>query len=167
MKITYAVPEEKSVQVAAAFLKKELAQARNIKDKKTRQSVIDGLNYIVSNIVPGCIYHTDGVACEFRRLPYKGVDTIYHCGKEFKFPEEQRKARYLLVAFDAQEATIGLLDGKRITTMWTETSDVPRKHNKGGQSKVRFQRNREESLKQWYKTIAGKIQTIFEQEGGK
>lgn len=161
MKISYAVPPEK-IKTAPVFIKKEIAQARNIKDRVTRKAVLDGLNYIANNLEGGCIYHIDAIEGVYGRLPYGALDTIYHCGKVFVFPEEKRKSKYLLVAMDAQEATIGMLDGKRIRMLWHELSDVPRKHNKGGQSKERFQRGREESLKQWYKKIADKMHMIVD-----
>lgn len=43
-------------------------------------------------------------------------------------------------------------DGE-IKILHTDRSVVPNKHNKGGQSKERFQRSRENEITQWYKEI--------------
>jgi len=158
MKITLAIPKNKKNIVT--FLKKEISEARNIKDKATMVQTIGGLNKILNDVKTGLLYYYDGDNEELKIEEYDGVDFIYHCGKQFVKPENKSKGKYLLVAFDSKECTIGMLEGKQIKTIWHETSEVPGKHNKGGQSKARFQRARQESLKQWYKEIAKKLQEI-------
>ena len=160
MKITYALPMEADIVQAKQFLQKERGQARNIKSDVTRKQVEKGLSRIRLVVEPGTILHWDGESEHLKSESYEGVDKIYHCGREFVQAAPPPKSKYLLVAMDAQECTIGLLNGKRIETLWHEMSDVPRKHNKGGQSKLRFQRNRELALKHWYKKIADKMKDI-------
>jgi peptide subunit release factor 1 (eRF1) len=161
MKITYAIPKEKSIDAMRQFLKKEIAAARNIKDKKNNEQVAAGLSRMLEQAEPGMIYQWDGDAwLMVKALPYKGKETIYKCGREFVEPAPPQKSKYLLVVMDADECTIGLLNGKRIETLWHDTSNVPRKQGAGGQSKVRFARNRELALKHWYKEIADKMRDI-------
>jgi peptide subunit release factor 1 (eRF1) len=86
---------------------------------------------------------------------------VYHCGKEFKTPDDVNlENSYLLVVMDANECTIGMLNGKKITTLWSKTSYIPGKQRQGGQSANRFQHLRAEALKQWFKTIALKMKEI-------
>jgi len=58
------------------------------------------------------------------------------------------------------ECTIGMLSGKRITTLWTKKSYIQGKHKTGGQSAQRFERLRNEAIKQWFKKIAQKLTTF-------
>lgn len=94
----------------------------------------------------------------FFDVPYKGTTKEYYCGKELKIKSiEEPKNRYILVSMDVNECTIGMLEGKRITTLWHKKSYIQGKHRKGGQSAARFERLRNEAVKQWYKTVAGKL----------
>ncbi len=92
--------------------------------------------------------------------PYRGVQKVYHCGRDFVKPEPSRELPYLLCVFDSREASIGLFDGHRIVVKWHGYSNVPGKHGRGGQSQRRFERNRELALKHWFKKIAEKIRTF-------
>lgn len=156
MKITLALPEGKDF---SARLRKEINLASNIKDKATRESIITGLKKIEPILVSSKAYLWDGKDLDVFDYPLHLF--VYHCGSEFKAPEgfvlDDLNNKYLLVTLDANEVTIGKLNGKRIDVLWNEESFVPRKHNKGGQSKVRFQRNRELALKKWLGKVADKI----------
>jgi len=68
--------------------------------------------------------------------------------------EKKEYLPYLLVVIDANDACVGRTNGERIEVVWEDSSIVPRKHNKGGQSKNRFQRGREEALKGWLRKVA-------------
>jgi peptide subunit release factor 1 (eRF1) len=162
VKITLAIPEGKSV---VGFLDEELAAAKNIKSDATRKQVLRGLSRIKSARIDGhwqkrTVFLYDGDTDTLKEQEYYGNDFIYRCEREFVDLPAQPKSKYLLVAMDANECTIGLLNGKRIEVLWQETSYIPGKVNGGGQSKVRYQRNRELALKAWYKKIAAKLQSI-------
>lgn len=88
---------------------------------------------------------------------YAGTERKYFCGREYDYPKEIIYEPHLLVVADAQEATIGMTDSVHITILWSDTSLVPRKHRHGGQSQARFQRGREEVLKNWLREIAEKV----------
>ena len=68
---------------------------------------------------------------------------------------------YDLIALDLGEIAIARVytDGE-IEILYKETSEVPNKHNKGGQSKERYQRSRENEITQWYKKINLKLKTF-------
>lgn len=59
----------------------------------------------------------------------------------------------VLVVVDSKEATIGISDGERVEVVWSGESFVMGKHRRGGQSKERFARGREQALKQWYRKV--------------
>jgi len=59
-----------------------------------------------------------------------------------------------LICFDAREIYVGETDGKNVRQIYQQTSIVPHKHDKGGQSQRRFERGRIEALKHWLKEVA-------------
>jgi peptide chain release factor subunit 1 len=154
MKITLAIPKGKQYKKR---LDQELSLAENIKSKQTRDQVKKGLAHLIRFFQDGHVFLYDGDKDICWDYEYPLNDFIYFCGKEFVVPNITLGGSYMLITMDANEATIGVLKGNSIKNLWTETSNVPRKHNKGGQSKARFQRGREEALKQWYKKVANKI----------
>ena len=157
MKITLAIPKGKK------FLKrllKEISLARNIKSEDMRFDIMNGLTYIKNSYQDGKVFLYD---CETEKLEifdYPLKEFIYHCGKDFVVPNVSLGNSYMLITMDANECTIGMLQGKSVKEIWNEQSNVPGKHNKGGQFKARFQRARQEALKQWYKKIAYKMKEL-------
>ena len=129
----------------------------------TRSSVFEGLVKIKARAGDGKALFWDDEEREVYSIDYKGVSSKYFCGKELDLEPLNLNAgsRYLLVVMDADHCTIGILNGKRIEKIWDKDSYVPRKHNKGGQSSQRFERAREEALKQWLKKISYKVNDIY------
>jgi len=68
---------------------------------------------------------------------------------------------YGLLVIDRQEATIGLLEGKRIEILRTLTSGVPGKVRAGGQSSQRFHRITEGLAKEFFRRVADSMKEIF------
>jgi len=66
-----------------------------------------------------------------------------------------------LLVMDRKEATIGLLEGKRIEVLQKMTSGIPSKVRAGGQSSQRFHRITEGLTKDFYKRIAEQMKKIF------
>jgi peptide chain release factor subunit 1 len=62
---------------------------------------------------------------------------------------------------DRKEATIGVLEGKRIEVLQKMTSGIPSKVRAGGQSSQRFHRITEGLTKEFYKRIADEVKKIF------
>lgn len=71
MKISLHIPKEANADSVRSFLKQEIAQARNIKDKQERKSVVLGLGKLLNNVEPGMSFFTDGE--EFLTEPYDGI----------------------------------------------------------------------------------------------
>ncbi|MDP6466014.1 MAG: ATP-binding cassette domain-containing protein, partial [SAR324 cluster bacterium] len=90
---------------------------------------------------------------------------LYRCDKEFVLDtlKEQLAVSEVfgLLVMDRKEATIGLLEGKRIEVLQKMTSGIPGKVRAGGQSSQRFHRITEGLTKEFYKRIADEMRKIF------
>jgi peptide chain release factor subunit 1 len=90
---------------------------------------------------------------------------LYRCDKEFVLGPLKEMLEvdevFGLLVMDRKEATIGLLEGKRIEVLQNMTSGVPSKVRAGGQSSQRFHRITEGLTKDFYKRIAEEMKKIF------
>ncbi len=155
-KITLAIPEGKEFKKQ---LEQELALSKNIKDKANRESIKKGLGKILANYSDKKVFLWDGTKLTI--YGYYLKEFIYQCGKDFVIPTDNiLKNRYLMMTMDANNCSIGMLSGKKLIMLWDKDSFVPRKHDKGGQSQRRFERARQEALKEWMKKVAKKMQNI-------
>ncbi|MCL4399034.1 hypothetical protein M1293_00780, partial [Candidatus Parvarchaeota archaeon] len=68
---------------------------------------------------------------------------------------------YGLIVMDHREATFGILSGSKITSLKHIKSFVPGKMSKGGQSAMRFSREREGLIRDFYKEIAETAKDLF------
>ena len=115
MKITLLVPKDHNKETVLRFLKTEIAEARNIKDKNHRKLVESALNMIKTQIIQngvGHAYYSDGITTVSEE--YDQTLKIYWCGKDFIRPEKKEIFRWLLVCFDAQDLYIGEFNGKEV-----------------------------------------------------
>jgi len=135
-----------------AFLQSELSQARNIKNKTVRKAVTRGLTRLLSvDDYEGKALFSDGE--ELVVEPYEGRKRHYHCGRDYVRVEVERLDPYLLVVVDGQSAAVGTTDGDGIRVLWSGDSLIMGKHGRGGQSQRRFERGREEAVKQWLRKV--------------
>ena len=83
---------------------------------------------------------------------------LYRCDQTFVLdPLEEMltvKEVYGLIVIERNEATIGLLVGKKIKVLQHFESYIPGKTNKGGQSAARYARIREGMAKEFFRKIA-------------
>ena len=73
----------------------------------------------------------------------------------------KEKDTYGIVTVDGNEATIATLRGRTLEVVKSITSGLPGKHDAGGQSQRRFERNREQEVNEYYKRVGGYINDIF------
>ena len=89
----------------------------------------------------------------------------YVCGGQFFMdPLEEMLSSteiYGVVAMDGNEATIAMLDGVEVKMLKSMVSLVPNKTTKGGQSKARYQRDRQEKQKAYFKKLAETARQFF------
>ncbi len=162
-------------------LEAEQSTAKNIKSTATRKNVIDALEKIVRFLKDFKGSKENGIAVFCGNISkIEGQDDLqlweiepprplkvrlYRCDKEFVLGPllEQLEVSeiYALLVMDRKEATIGVLEGKRIEILQKMTSGVPSKVRAGGQSSQRFHRITEGLTKDFYKRIANEMKTIF------
>lgn len=155
MNISLLIPKGKNKKKQ---IESELAVAKNIKSKKTRDSIITGLKKILDNYSDGkAFYWVDN---ELKIFDYKGIDSLYKCGKDVFVPEINNKI-YGFVVMDLHECSLYELRGKKKVLLWHNISTVPKKQGSGGQSAKRFERNRQIAINKWFKLIAKKMKEYW------
>ncbi|MDP2628665.1 MAG: peptide chain release factor aRF-1 [Nanoarchaeota archaeon] len=179
--ISVYVPSGYDVNSVQKQLEAERATAKNIKSASTKKNVVDALDKIVrflktfkktpENGLAVFCGNISGVPGESDlRLwdiepPTPLKNRLYRCDKEFVLDSLKEMLEvdevFGLLVMDRKEATIGLLEGKRIECLQKMTSGIPSKVRAGGQSSQRFHRITEGLTKDFYKRIAEEMKNIF------
>lgn len=166
-------------------LRDELGQSANIKSKTTKNNVQDALNKVLGYIKMfrepppnGMAIFCGNISKEMGRpdiqlfsvVPHEPIPVqLYRCDSVFFLePLESMldaKDVYGLVVLDGREATIGILEGKRIRVIRDLNSTAHAKHHKGGQSSRRFERIRVEKIEEYYKRIGGAMDPLVTIKG--
>ncbi|MDP3987506.1 MAG: peptide chain release factor aRF-1 [Nanoarchaeota archaeon] len=179
--ITVYIPEGQNIYVVSDQLEAEKSTAKNIKSTSTRKNVGNALDKITRylkeyNKTPetglaifcGNVSRIEGQ--EDLRLwdiePPEPLKTrMYRCDKEFILEPMKDMLEisevFALLVMDRKEATIGILEGKRVDVLKKMTSGIPSKVRAGGQSSQRFHRITEGLTKDFYKRIAEEMKKIF------
>ncbi len=162
-------------------LEAEQSTAKNIKSTSTRKNVTEALEKIVRHLKEFKKTPENGLAVfcgniskvegqnDLRLWSIEPIMPLkvrlYRCDKEFVLEplKEQLEISeiYGLLVMDRKEATIGVLEGKRIEIIQKMTSGVPSKVRAGGQSSQRFHRITEGLTKDFYKRIASAMKETF------
>lgn len=162
-------------------LEAETSTAKNIKSTSTRKNVIDSLEKIIRHLkslkktpetglalFAGDVSKSEGqqdIQLWAIEPPMPLKTRLYRCDKDFVLEplKEQLEVSEIfgLLVMDRKEATIGMLEGKRIEVIQKMTSGVPSKVKAGGQSSQRFHRITEGLTKEFYKRIADEMKKIF------
>lgn len=179
--ITVYIPKGYDVNSVQKQLEAEKSTAKNIKSTSTRKNVTDALDKLVRHLkdfkktpknglalFSGNISRVEGQN-DLRlwsiepTIPVKS--RLYRCDKEFVLEPLKQMLEveevFGLLVMDRKEATIGLLEGKRIEVLQKMTSGIPSKVRAGGQSSQRFHRITEGLTKEFYKRIAEGVKKIF------
>jgi len=179
--ITVYIPAGYDPNSVQKQLEAEKSTAKNIKSASTRKNVTEALDKIVRYLKDFKKAPENGLAVFAGNVskvegqtdlqlwaiePSKPLKSrIYRCDKEFVLDALESMLEvdevYGLVVMDRKEATIGLLEGKRIEVMQKMTSGIPSKIRAGGQSSQRFHRITEGLTRDFYKRIAEEMKKIF------
>lgn len=179
--ITVYIPSEYDVNSVQRQLEAEKSTAKNIKSTTTRNNVLDALDKIIRHLktlkktpenglalFSGNISKVEGqvdLQLWIIEPPQPLKIRMYRCDKEFVLEPLKEMLEvtevFGLLVMDRKEATIGLLEGKRIEVLQKMTSGVPSKIRAGGQSSQRFHRITEGLTKEFYKRIAEEMKKIF------
>jgi peptide chain release factor subunit 1 len=172
--VTVYVPAGYDLIKIMQHLAQEQGTASNIKSASTRNNVIDALERMIQHlrivgrtpknglaVFSGNILAREGksdVRVWSIEPPIPLKMRLYKCEKNFDLDilREMMEAKeaYGLVVIDARDAIVALLKGKTIVPLTKAHSHVPGKFKAGGQSAVRFQRNREIAVKDHFGKIA-------------
>lgn len=180
--VSVYIPSGYDIKVIQRYLEQEWTTAQNIKSDTTRKNVQAALERIINFIkglkeTPGngLVIFCGNVAGEGSKPDYKlwAIEPpvpltirIYRCDNTFLLaPLEEllnlAAGSYGLVVVDTREATFGILRGRKIDVVKRLRSLVPGKMRAGGQSSVRFQRVRENLLRDWLKKVSDTIKDIY------
>ncbi|HLC87366.1 MAG TPA: peptide chain release factor aRF-1 [Candidatus Nanoarchaeia archaeon] len=179
--ISVLIPAGFDVISAQKQLEAEKSTAKNIKSTSTRKNVIDALEKIVRYLKDlkktpdnGLAVYAGNISVIEGQPDLKLVDIeppfplkvrTYRCDKEFVLDPLKEMVEiseiFGLLVMDRKEATIGILEGKRIEALQHMTSGIPSKVKAGGQSSQRFHRITEGLTKEFYKRIAEEMKKIF------
>lgn len=179
--VSVLIPAGYDVNSVQRQLEAEKSTAKNIKSTTTRKNVTDALDKIVRYLKTlkktpksglalfcGNVSHVEGqqdLQLWDIEPPLDLKNRLYRCDKEFVLDSLKEMLEveevFGLLVMDRKEATIGLLEGKRIIVLQKMTSGVPSKVRAGGQSAARFSRITEGLTKEFYKRIAEEMKKIF------
>ena len=179
--ISVYIPAGYDVNSVQRQLEAEKSTAKNIKSTATRKNVGEALDKIVRFLKDFKKTPENGMAVFAGNISKKEGQSdlqlwnieppqplkirLYRCDKEFVLEVLQDQLEidevFGLLVMDRKEATIGILEGKRIEMLHNMSSGIPSKVRAGGQSSQRFHRITEGLTKDFYKRIAEEIKKIF------
>jgi peptide chain release factor subunit 1 len=172
--ISVLVPAGYEMTKITQQLSDEAGTASNIKSSATRNNVIDALQKMIIHLrgvgrTPknGLAAYSGNVAereGDFDFLvtsiepPLPMNQKIYRCDKDFKTEVLEEMCVddnvYGLCVMDNREGNVAILQGKKIIPLVETSSAVPGKFKAGGQSAMRFQRQREGLCNDFHNKIA-------------
>jgi peptide chain release factor subunit 1 len=179
--VTVYIPAGYDINSVQRQLEAEKSTAKNIKSSGTRKNVIDALEKLVRELKTLKKTPENGLALFAGNIsevegqqnlqlwaiepPFPIKNRLYRCDKEFVLEplREMLEASEVfgLLVMDRKEATIGILEGKRIEVLHKMTSGIPSKVRAGGQSSQRFHRITEGLTKEFYKRVADEMKRTF------
>jgi len=171
--VSVYVPPDRPVFEVTNYLRGEYSQSSNIKSASTKKHVMQAIESIINRLKEYRMPPPNGLVCFVGHMDIGADQTkmiayvlqppepvqsfLYRCDSRFYTePLHEMLAEkdiYGLLVIDQGEATIGLLEGKRISPLKNVQSLVPRKHRMGGQSARRFERLHEQAVHEFFKKI--------------
>src|SRR3989344_5315484 len=179
--ITVYVPAGFDINLITKQMESEKSTAANIKSTGTRKNVQEALESLIritkgmkqtpkhgvvlfSGNVSQIEGQSDFVTHAFEPPEELGV-RLYRCDQTFVLDPLgemlQVKEVYGLIVIERNEATLGLLIGKKIKVVQNFESYIPGKTNTGGQSAARYSRIRDGLAKEFFRKIAEEAKKEF------
>lgn len=185
--ISIYVPPDFSLNEEIGKLSEERSQAGNIKSKSTKLNVQGAIDKIIQYLrlykkppKNGFAVFSGNVSSVQAKpnIELFSVDppqpvkaNIYRCDSTFLLePLEamlEAKDMYVLVVMDGRDATIGMLKGTYFNLEKKLRSFAQSKTSKGGQSAGRYERAIEESIDDYYKSVADAVNEVYAKYQGK
>lgn len=172
--ISVLVPAGYEMTKITQQLSDEAGTASNIKSAATRNNVIDALQKMIIHLRNVGRTPKNGLAAYSGNVAEREGDydflvtsiepplpmnqKIYRCDKDFKTEALEEMCVddnvYGLCVMDNREGNVAVLQGKKIIPLVETSSSVPGKFKAGGQSAMRFQRQREGLRNEFHNRIA-------------
>jgi len=182
--ISLYIPHTRQISDVVAYLRNEYSQSSNIKSKSTKKNVTAAIESIMGRLKGYRHPPDNGLALFVGHISSGGDQTnmvayvmeppepvvtyTYRCDSRFYLEPLQDmlkdKKSYGLIVIDRNEATVGVLKGKRIRVLRHMPSRVMGKHRQGGQSSVRFERLIEASVQNFFQKVGEYATEAFMQE---
>ncbi|WP_048148861.1 peptide chain release factor aRF-1 [Palaeococcus ferrophilus] len=179
--VSLYVPAGYDLNKVMQQLREEYGTAQNIKSKSTRKNVLGALERAMQHLklykqtpenglalFVGNVSEQEGVSDirVFAIIPPEPVNVrLYRCDQTFVTePLEEMlrvKDAYGLITVEKNDATIGILRGKKIELVDDLHSTVPGKTRAGGQSARRYERIREQETHEFMKRIGEHANEAF------
>lgn len=179
--VTVLIPAGHNINTVVDQLEAEKSTAKNIKSTATRKNVIEALEKITRQlriigrtpknglaIYAGNVSSVEGqedMQMWVIEPPEDLTTRLYRCDQIFVLDPLKEmlevKELYGLLVIDRKEATIGLLEGKKIRVLQKLQSGVPGKIRAGGQSAHRYERVIEGKAKDFFKKVADAMKDSF------
>lgn len=179
--ISLVIPPKDQVSRYSKMLADEFGTASNIKNRVNRLSVLSAItstqqklklyNHVPENglvIYCGTIVTDEGkekkVNIDFE--PHKPINTsLYLCDNRFHTEPLQdllqSDEKYGFIVMDGSGTLYGTLCGNTRAVLHKFSVDLPKKHGRGGQSAMRFQRLRDEKRHNYVRKVAEFATQIF------
>ena len=179
--ISIYVPNDYSLSDEIGKLGEERSQAGNIKSKSTKQNVQGAIDKLIQYLRLYKKPPQNGFAVFAGNIssiqakpdielfsvepPSPIKANIYRCDSTFLLEplESMLEATdmYVLVVMDGRDATIGVLKGTHFSLEKKLRSFAHAKVRKGGQSAGRYERAIEESIDDYYKSVADAVNDVY------
>jgi len=179
--VTVLIPAGHNINFVVDQLEAEKSTAKNIKSTATRKNVIEALDKITRNLrilgrtpknglaaYAGNISEVEGqpeIKLWSIEPPEEQPTRLYRCDQTFVLDPLkdmlETKELYGLLVIDRKEATIGMLEGKKIHVLQKFESGVPGKIRAGGQSAARYARVIEGKAKDFFRKVATAMKDEF------
>ena len=179
--VSFYIPAGSDLPSKVRQIAQEASTASNIKSKTVRKNVVNALEKILQELrkykkIPenGLIIFCGNTSKDEGNPKYEiwAIEppepltvSLYRCDQTFVLDPLkemlEHKKTYGLIVLDVRNADIGILKGKAILSLKELKSLVPGKFRKGGQSAVRFQREREGLKRDFLKKTADKAREVF------
>lgn len=179
--VSLIIPPGDQIARVSKMLAQEYGTASNIKSRVNRQSVLDAITSVQNRLklwpsVPpnGLVVYCGTIMTEDKGEkkvtidfePLKPVNTsLYLCDN--RFHTEALKSLLVedntfgFIIIDGKNYLLGTLCGNTRTVLFEKSVDLPKKHNKGGQSAARFGRIRQEKIHNYVHQVAEKVAQVF------
>jgi len=180
--ISLYIPPGKQISEVINMLREEYGTASNIKSTTTRKNVQDAIVRVQQRLKLFKETPETGLVIFCGAVPQNGAGSekietyvivppepiniyLYRCDSRFHTEHLQEllreKEAYGIILIDSAEATLAILEGRRLEIVREVTSGVPGKTRAGGQSARRFERLREMRLQDYFRRVGEHANEVF------